>query len=314
MSKVDFEYYPHLVDLIWEHIPASEVYLAGQVSSSWRERALKRVYRHLTIEMCDRGWRFWMWTADSADIYAKYFLPCRPSDRSGGWKVLPERHPTFSVDVAARYTEVLDLKAPTNSLRLGAPPLKLHATFSRLHTTRVHTAGGAKGFGATQVYFFNTRDSDKIKIEAPKAECIVLTITVGQPHGWFHVFAGNARLEKHLKPGTYTAKKLVIVFERHQPQPALSQDEVTRDVVHYLGRRGKRLAITVVGTDVLLRDQSWEASVWLKAAILHELDAQRPNHGVKLFTHEEYEALVGRETYQVHCVSNFFQWDHYIND
>lgn len=311
MSKVDFEYYPHVVNLIWEHIPDSSVYLAGQVSSSWRERALKRAYQHLTIEECDRGWRFWMYTPDAADICAKYFLPFPPSDLSPAFWAVMEKHPTFSVDVAARYTQVLDLEGPTDTLGLDDPPLQLTEMFSALHTTRVHGTGGW-GFGATQVFFWHSRDSAEVSIKAPEAECIVLTIRVGQLQQT-DMFNRAPNLGTHLRPGSYKAEKVVIVFERHGLQPDLSQDQVTRDIVPYLGQRRAAPSITVVGAESLLIDRSCEAAVALKAAILRQLDAQSPDHGVRLLTHEEYEAHVGSETYQLHSVPNFFQWDRYVN-
>lgn len=321
MSKVDFEYYPHIVDLIWEHIPASEVYLAGQVSSSWRERALKRVYRHLTIEMCDRGWRFWMWTPDAEDIYAKYFVPCQQSDRFPNlWQVVPERHPAFSFDLAARYTEVLDLREITDELRLGDPPLKLDEAFPRLHTLRMLMECGGEAevisVAATQVYSWYSSEFYRVNITAHNANCIVLTIRVERPEEWFSIFDGEARLSEQLQPVSFTADKLVIVFEsdRYSFQHRFSCDEVIRDVLNYLGETWASFSITIVGAEILLQERSEKTYASLKSAILLRLESQSSDHGVQLLTHAEYEARVGHNTYQLHCVSNFGQWFHCVRD
>ncbi|EJT49665.1 hypothetical protein A1Q1_01163 [Trichosporon asahii var. asahii CBS 2479] len=290
MSKVDFEFYPHIVDLIWEHI--TDPYTAGQVCTSWRKRALKLIYHHLSADMHNGRWRLWMKT-DDEDIHCKYLL-------AGA-----DTAPTLDSDAAARHTEILDVLWP-RTWSGGSTTAKLAEKFPRLHTMRVHTKeyGDLKGIGETQVYSWFSRETSRVTIRAHEAQTLVVLIAVERAPLSDGLFDIEMRLSRQLLQACYDAKDLVVVFNPHPVAgaPRISSAPLARDVAEYLGVTCNSFNITVVGAESLLRDEVGGAYENFKSAVLRKLAARNSGHGVRFVTHEEYKAVVGRETYKLHCV------------
>lgn len=258
MTKADLEYFPHVVDRIWDFLPASSAYLAGQVCFSWRQRALKVIYRHLAVEPCDAGWRFWM-RSEPPDIYVKYLLSkddllSRHLATQNRSKPTPE--PALDLS-AARHTEVLDALC---SWEPGSPasPLRAIGRFPGLHTMRVHidSDGRAEGAGATQVFFWFSGDAFQISVAAHGAHTLVLAVIPEVSMVYNAVFDGNIRLAEQLAPASYGAAELVLVFLEGEAQYSIK--EVARDLALYLGTSWEMFRITVVGAETLVVGEGGE--------------------------------------------------------
>lgn len=330
MSKVDFEYYPHVVDLIWEHISdPCTVYTAGQVCSSWRTRALKVIYRRLSAELdlSNGRWYLWMW-ADSGKAHVRYLLdseaepPSHPPDASSDSPPLqvdmPTLTPTLSsnipvldLDLANRYTKVLDLPWPAELRDSPASwlPFGLFG-LSTLQITRVHIedCGDAEGTGPTQVYFWFSYEASRITIAAHNVNTLVLTITVEKPLNIDALFDADVFLSDQLHPESYAATELVIVLQRYQNDYKFSSSTLAGDIAHYISSMWSELHITVVGAEGSLAEEDGHAYARLQTGVMNDTAFQSPaaKHRVKFLTHAEYEALVGPETYKLHCVPDFW--------
>lgn len=75
MPDANLEYFPHIVDLIFRHIPAWDLHIASQVCSSWRSRAEAAYVRHLSAKPDGRVWEL----SIPADFFfsheLQYYLP-----------------------------------------------------------------------------------------------------------------------------------------------------------------------------------------------------------------------------------------------
>lgn len=303
MSKVDFEYYPHIVDNIWKHISDPRtVYAAGQVCSSWRKRALATIYRHLSANTGLGGWNLWMKT-DGKDIHLKYLVPATRAGMLLGSSTTWTGAPGLDEDIAARHTEILDVDWTSASMPADAA-VKLAAKLTKLHTMRVHTGdhGDLEGIGMTQVYSWFSRETPWITVIAHKAKTLVLLITVERPVVVDGLFDDEVRLSRQLLKESYAASDLVLVFRPYEVVPRFTSKTLARDVAYYIGVTCASFRITVVGAETLLRDEVGGPYENFKAAALRQLAARNPEHGVRFMTHEEYEAAVGPETYGLHCV------------
>lgn len=291
MSRVDFEYYPHIIDLIWEHISDPiTVHAAGQVCSSWRKRALKVIYRHLSAEQSRTGWNLWMKT-DNERIPVKYQIPATFSG------------PKLDSSVAARHTEILDVIWPRKVSTPDAA-VKLAEKFPNLHTMRIHTGQGGdlEGTGATQVYSWFSRETHRVTIKAHKADTLVLLITVEKPVVVDGLFDDDLRLSRQLLQACYAAKDLVVVFRPYEVAPRFTSATLARDVAEYLGVTCEYFGITVVGAETLIRDEIGGGYDNFRTAVLHRLAARNSEHGVRFVTHDEYKSAIAPETYELHCV------------
>lgn len=107
MSKVDFEYYPHSADVIWDFMPDCSVLVTGQVCWSWRYRASKRLYHHLGATPTYQGWFLTTPSQLSKDVCHWYSLPYDDSEIQY-FLVRPQvtnSCPRLDVALAARATE-----------------------------------------------------------------------------------------------------------------------------------------------------------------------------------------------------------------
>lgn len=260
MSKVDLEYYPHIVDLIWEHMSDPRtVYAAGQVCSSWRKRALATVYRHLSAEPGLGGWKLRMKT-DGEDFPLKYLMPTTkagvPLSMPLGTSIFSKIGPGLDGDMAARHTEILDVLWPPASMPADAA-VKLADKLPKLHTMRMHSnlRGDLEGTGATQVYSWFSRDTPEISVKAHKATTVVLLITVERPVVVDGLFDDEVRLSQQLLKESYAASDLVLVFRPYEVAPRFTSQTLARDVAYYVGVTCASFNITVVGAETLLRDE-----------------------------------------------------------
>lgn len=326
MSKVDFEYYPHLVDLIFEHIPASFVHTAGQVCHSWRKRANRIAYRHLATEEWEGGWRMWTKTARPEDIPARYHVPCDKSERIDNVSASdpsPAAHAPIDLDEVARSTETVDLLwfRPGYGTHSDSPtpPLRfLQRVFPKLRTLRVYIKGEYRGrrgdliegLGAVQV--FNTRVNFSgifFTIAAHRAELIILCMNVYR-NRTLNSLRGRT-LSQQLNEACYSAADLVVVFREEPVNPGpvklkfCNMTHLARTVVEYLDRVWESIHIKVVGCEVLLRSAA--EYKYFKDIATQYLCAENGEQRVELFTHEEYEALVGPETYKLLAVPDCYQ-------
>lgn len=322
MSKVDFEYYPHIVDLIWEHISdPCTVYTAGHVCSTWRKRAIKVIYRRMSMSAeLDNGWWYlWMW-AEGGEVHIKYLLepefqtpPDTPEASPASpplgvdVPVLNSDMPMLDIDLAKRYTEVLDLHWHSGSLDFPTPCLpSALCSLSRVHTTRVHIDGvgdyfDAEGMGPTQVYFWFCGHASKIKIAAHNVKTLVLSISLEKPAPFEPVF-DDVRLSDQLCAASYTATDVVIVFQHESDASKFRSSKLAIEVATYIGGSIAHFRITVVGAEEFVKHK--EAYASFKEDVRSSLSyrSSEAEHNLRFLTHAEYGALVGPETYKLHCV------------
>ncbi|EJT49664.1 hypothetical protein A1Q2_08432 [Trichosporon asahii var. asahii CBS 8904] len=219
MSKVDFEYYPHLVDIIWEHISEPiTVYTAGQVCSSWRQRFLKVIYRYLSAQPDDAGSSFWT-KADRGAYFLKYYLPnAKAENNQRDFEFAFKVAPALDTASATRLTHSLDVFWPDYKPKRRIAT-ELTKTFPALRTMRVHTTseGLLDGVGSTQVYSWYSRSASRISIAARGAETLVLLITVETPLVVHALLGDDIGLHHQLEKECYSASQVVVILQPDEP-------------------------------------------------------------------------------------------------
>ena len=213
MSKIDLECFPHVVDLIWEFLPDHSLHIAGQVCRSWRYRAQKRLYHHLSAAPTYQGWVLAPRAKLSKNDALKYFLPHEDSEiqKLPSQPRISSNYQRLDAALAARTTEAMDLIWYVHRHPDIRSPISFLKNFSRLQTLRVHSWPGQRveGIGATQVYGWFPSADCKTRITAHNAERLVLLhLEDRSPRSVLE--AGNLESAGVLERESYSSKELIV--------------------------------------------------------------------------------------------------------
>ncbi|EKC97242.1 hypothetical protein A1Q2_08460 [Trichosporon asahii var. asahii CBS 8904] len=96
MSTIDHSYYPHIIDLIWDHLDYEDQVVARAVCSEWTARADARLL-HLVIS-CPQGKPPHVYDVSTRDLSRPNVPPAWLTETSRTLHRRPTRHPTHPVN------------------------------------------------------------------------------------------------------------------------------------------------------------------------------------------------------------------------
>lgn len=309
MPKANLEYFPHIVDMIFEHIPACALHIASQVCSSWRARAEEVYLRHLIVKPYGTGWKFSIKKEFALHQCLEYYMPCGA----------PQPHPPLLYD-PYRQTQLREHHRP---LLPEMTPLVqildvfyydigyeeetayrlLLDQFKNLQVTRgtARCYFPMRGAGDTQVFFVSWEDCLDMRVLTGPAKTVVLCILGTSSTST--LLQGNPIQSFLSAQLAHSSDVTEFVFVLHP--------EMLRDGSGYSAWLADDLAVAMLGcwqtADVTLVGSEGGCTKFNSRLESHLQEADG-DHVMQLLSHAQYEALVGTEIYNLHCVWDQARW------
>lgn len=310
MPKANLEYFPHIVDMIFEHIPACALHIASQVCSSWRTRAEEVYLQHLIVKPYGTGWKFSIKKEFVLHQCLEYYMPCGA----------PQPHPPLLYDPYRQtqlrehhrpllpemtpLVQILDVFYYDIGYKEETAYRLLLDQFKNLQVTRgtARCYFPMRGAGETQVFFVSWEDCLHMQLSTGPVQTLVLSFSFSDDDD-DDVLRGNP-LQTLLLTQSGNIGEIVFVLWldmlRGDRERAMAYD--LAEVLRKCWKSAKVGKVTMVGFD------PGQVHLPFKARLSSELGDAHGDSRLKLLSHTEYEALVGTETYNLHCVWDQAKW------
>ncbi|EKC97231.1 hypothetical protein A1Q2_08449 [Trichosporon asahii var. asahii CBS 8904] len=313
-ATIDHQYYPHIIDGIWQSIDCFGALTTRMVSRDWNLRAHRVLLRHVAATQIGDGVK--MTPVDRTQpqqpvphSYGVFFVPARTGESGPA-----EAPPTIPLLDAIRVIDIATPVSEEHAFLCYSLLQQLHQR-GKLETVRLWLQEGCDlvTYGKTQV--LHARWDNYPSVEMHGAEHVVLNLVSASSEysPVFTVMGPDLDLWHDIKllPSIHTLKSVTIIL-KHEFQedignrPYFDADEDLPWYANYLCDSLQTVWLQfptrLVGLEDVFKHEPHRIA--LREHMIRYLEETETceivRHNLHIITRQEYEAVVGSEAYRLH--------------